>query len=107
MSKKGKIIWMGKKSTNYKTDFESMVNLLHAMRYDPLINKKVVNILKMDSYPRRIVLSNWLEQLRCNNAPDKLTQTLSYLFDDDIAEKILLMFQKRIKSDWKYNGKER
>ena len=64
------------------------------MRYDPVVNKKVVNILKMDSYPRHIVLSNWLEQLRRNNAPQKLIQTLSYLFDDIIAEKVFGLINK-------------
>jgi hypothetical protein len=62
---------------------------LKAMRYDPVINKKVVNILNMDSYQRRIVLSNWLEHLRRKNAPQTLMQALSYLFDDGIAYKVL------------------
>jgi len=61
---------------------------MQAIRKDPVINKKAISILKMESYPRHIVLSNWLEQLRRNNAPQKLIQTLSYLFDDIIAEKI-------------------
>jgi len=74
---------------NLEYDFESLEKLLQAMRNDPVINKKVVNILKMESYPRRLVLNNWLEQLRRNNAPIKLTLTLSYLFDDIIAEKVL------------------
>lgn len=78
-----------KNTTNYESDFGSIEKLLKAMRYDPVINKKVVNILTMDSYPRRLVLSNWLEQLRCNNAPYRLMQSLSCLFDDSIAEKVL------------------
>jgi len=77
-----------KKVNNYESDFESIVKLLQAMCNDPVINKKVINILKMGSYRRRLVLNNWLEQLRHSNAPNKLTQTLSYLFDDIIAEKI-------------------
>ena len=72
----------------YESDFESFKKLLHAMCYDPVINKKLVNILKLDSYPRHIVLSNWLEQLRRNNASGKLIQTLALLFDDSIAKKI-------------------
>lgn len=74
---------------NNEFDIESIDRLLKAMRYDLVINKKVVNILKMDSYPRHIVLSNWLEQLRCNNAPYRLMQSLSCLFDDNIAAKVL------------------
>jgi len=58
------------------------------MRCDPVINQKVSNLLNMDSYLRRLVLNNWLEQLRRNNAPQKLTQALSYLFDDLFAEKV-------------------
>jgi hypothetical protein len=77
-----------KNITNYESDFRSIEKLLKAIRYDPVINIKVTNILKMDSYPRRIVLSNWLEQLSRNNAPKKLIQALACLFDDSIAEKV-------------------
>jgi len=51
-------------------------------------------MLAMDSYPRRLVLNNWLEQLRLKNAPQQLTQTLSYLFDDTIAQKIYDLINK-------------
>ena len=72
---------------------KSIATLLQAMRDDPLINRKVINILMLESYPRRLVLSNWLEQLRRKNAPQPLTRTLSYLFDDTIAEKVLRMIK--------------
>jgi len=71
-----------------ESDFDPMIKLLQAIRNDPVINMKVKSILKLDSYPRHIVLSNWLEQLRLNKAPEKLIQTLTYLFDDSIAEKV-------------------
>ena len=51
-------------------------------------------MLAMDPYPRRLVLNNWLEQLRKKNAPKQLTQTLSYLFDDVIAQKIYDLINK-------------
>ena len=69
-------------------ELEPLFTLLNAMLKDSVINNKVVNILKLDTYPRHIVLSNWLEQLRLNKAPEKLTQTLTYLFDDSIAKKV-------------------
>jgi len=71
-----------------ESEIDTIKKLLKAVRYDPVINKKIAGLLKMDSYPRHIVLSNWLEQLRLNKAPEKLTQTLTYLFDDSIAEKV-------------------
>ena len=79
---------------NYESDFKSIKNLLMAMRYDPVINKKIIKMLKMESYSRCLVLNNWLEQLRNNNAPKKLIRTLSILFDDIIAEKIYELLKK-------------
>jgi hypothetical protein len=76
---------------NYNAEIEPLATLIKAMRCDPVINKKVTILLKMDSYPRHIVLSSWLEQLRRNHASKKLAQTLSYLFDDIIAEKVLTL----------------
>jgi len=83
-------------TNNYDPEFEPLAKLLQAILSDPVINKKVISILKMDSYPRRLILNNWLEQLRSNNAPNKLTQTLSYLFDDIVAEKVLTLINNRL-----------
>jgi hypothetical protein len=52
----------------------------------------------MDSYPRCLVLNNWLEQLRRKNAPGKLIQTLSIMFDDSVAEKIFELIIKSQKN---------
>ena len=87
-----------------ETDLEPLKKLLNAMLNDSVINDKVTKILKMDSYPRRIVLSNWLEQLRRNNAPQKLIQTLSYLYDDIIAERVYGLFN--IFKDKRKNSKK-
>ena len=81
-----------------ESDFESIRKLLQAIQYDPVINKKVKSILKMDAYPRRLVLNNWLEQLRRKNAPEKLIQTLSILFDDSVAIKIFELISKSQKN---------
>ena len=78
---------------NSENDFDSIAKLLQAMRYDPVINKKVVSILKMESYPRHIVLSNWLEQLRRNNAPQTLLRSLTCLFDDIIVENVKILIK--------------
>jgi hypothetical protein len=84
--------------TNHKkqtdSNFESIETLLQAMQTDPIINKKVIAMLEMDPYPRRVVLSNWLEELRLHHAPDKLSHTLSYLFDDLIAEKVYRLIKR-------------
>ena len=81
---------------NFETEFESFATLIKAMQSDSVINKKVNNILILESYPRRLVLNNWLEQLRRNNAPQKLLQSLTCLFDDVVAEQVLALINKRV-----------
>jgi hypothetical protein len=61
---------------------------------DDEINNRVVQLLKLDSYQRRNVLNRWLEQLRRDNASEKLTQALSYLFDNDIAKKVSIIINR-------------
>ena len=76
---------------------DSYIKLIQGMRDDPLINERVVKILNLDSYQRRSVLNNWLEQLRQKNAPENLRQALSCLFDDIVAEKVIsLITHQRI-----------
>ena len=72
----------------HEQELESFERLLEATHHDPVIKKKILSILKMDSYSRHIVLSNWLELLHRRNAPEKLIKMLSYLFDDSIAEMV-------------------
>jgi len=65
--------------------------LILVMRDDPEINQKISQLLKLDSYRRRIVLNRWVEKLRRSDASLILIQALSYLFDDEVARKILIM----------------
>ena len=81
-----------------KSDFELYEMFLRATCFDPVISQKVISILKLDPYPRHIVLSNWLEQLRLNNAPQRLIKTLTYLFDDNLAKNVLAYINKQVKS---------
>ena len=74
-----------------ESDFDPIKKLLQAIRHDPVINKKVGIILKMDAYPRRLVLNTWLEQLRRNHATQDLLNALSCLFDDKVSEQVLTL----------------
>lgn len=79
---------------NPEAEIMQFNKLIQAIRNDPVINKRVIQILKMDSYRRRFVLNNWLEQLRRNNAPQDLLSALSCLFDDKVAEQILMFIHE-------------
>jgi hypothetical protein len=81
------------------SDFESFEKLFNAILDDAVIKNKMITILGMAPYPRHIVLSNWLEQLRQKNAPKNLTHTLTFLFDDNIAERIYRLVNKSNKKN--------
>ncbi len=78
-----------------ENEFEPVIKLIQVMRDDPLLNEKVIKMLKQNSYQRRIILNNLLEQLRRQNAPEYLIQALSCLFDDIVAEKVLTLINNR------------
>ena len=77
-------------------DYKSLVKLIHIMRDDPVINEKIIAILEMDSFQRRTVINNWLEQLRKQHAHENLAHALSCLFDDSIAAKVLTIISHRL-----------
>ena len=74
--------------------FDSFGTLIQIMRDDEDINEKVMAVLRLDSYKRRTILNNWLEQLRIQKAPQNLINSLSSLFDDKVAEQVLQFINK-------------
>ena len=73
---------------------DSFGRLIQIIHNDPDINKKVTAMLQLDPYQRRIILNNWLEQLRINKAPKNLLNALCSLFDDEVAEQVLSFIEK-------------
>ena len=83
------------KPANIDNEFASLEKLIQVMRDDPLINKKVIQMLHLNSFQRRSVLNNLLEQLRIHHASENLLSALSCLFDDKIAEEVLTLINDR------------
>jgi hypothetical protein len=79
---------------NFDIRLEPFIKLMQVMQKDPLIHEKVMLLLKLDSYRRRAVLNNWLEQLRIRHASERLLSALSSLFDDNVAKEILILLNK-------------
>jgi small-conductance mechanosensitive channel len=79
---------MSKKSNDLS---QSFAHLLQVIKEDKEINTRVIQLLKSNSFTRRLLLNKWLEQLRRRQAPEKLIQALSCLFDDSIAEKVAVI----------------
>jgi len=67
-------------------EFTCLIQISHE---DPLIKKRILELLQLSSYERRFALNIWLEQLRQRNASDDLLYVLGILFDDIVVEKVL------------------
>ena len=80
---------------DFDKGLDPFIKLMQVMQKDPLINEKVIQMLKLDSYQRRLVLNNWMEQLRIRHASENLLSALSCLFDDKIADKVLTIINDR------------
>jgi hypothetical protein len=68
---------------------QSFTSLLQVIKADEEIKDRVIQLLKSNSFTRRLLLNKWLEQLRRRQAPEKLLQALSCLFDDNISKNLL------------------
>jgi hypothetical protein len=74
---------------------DSFIQLLSVIKNDAEIRIRIIHLLKLDSYQRRNVLNRWLEQLRRNSTEENLRQSLSCLFDDEVADKTLSLLINR------------
>ena len=74
---------------------QSFAHLLQVIIADQEIKIRVIQLLKSNSFTRRLLLNKWLEQLRRKQAPEKLIQALSCLFDDSIAEKVVVLLDSQ------------
>jgi hypothetical protein len=77
--------------TNSDNNFSDIKRLIQVMQKDPIVHQRVLYMLRLNSYNRRMLLNNWLEQLRTQDATENLLSALAYLFDDKIANEVLIL----------------
>jgi hypothetical protein len=82
------------KSIDSDESFKALIMLIQVIRKDPVINKKVIMLLQLNSFKRRSVLNRWLEELKQRHASAQLLNALPYLFDDKVAEEVLKLIKK-------------
>ena len=74
---------------------DPFIRLINVIQNDSIINNRIKKMLELDSFHRRTVLNRWLEQLNRKNASENLRRTLSCLFDDSVAKKVLALINNR------------
>jgi len=81
---------------NLKPKPDEVTCLIQISKEDPLIKKRISELLQLSSFERRFELNIWLEQLRQRNASENLLYVLGILFDDIVAEKVLSLINKNL-----------
>jgi hypothetical protein len=76
-------------SMDIKVSTGKIPDIIQIALEDPLIKQRIKEVLNLDSYERRSVLNDWIEQLRLRNARREIIMGLIYLFDDVRAKELL------------------
>jgi len=71
--------------------------LVQITNEDATIKKRILELLQLSSFERRLQLNIWLEQLRHRNASDNMRYILSILFDDIVSEKVFTIINNNQK----------
>ena len=80
----------GKQKTmrNQNSKQKKISMLIRLTNEDPVIKKRLIELLQLSSFERRFELNIWLEKLRQRKASENLCNMLLILFDDRVAEQI-------------------
>ena len=82
-------------SDNLDRRDDQLERLIAVIKNDPEFKRRIFELLLMESYQRHAVLNTWLEKLRNYHASSDLLTSLSYLFDDEIACRVLALINNR------------
>ena len=68
---------------------ENFIALIQAATEDRSIRTKIVAIARLDPFNRESVINTTIQTLALRRAPRELTEAISALKDDDIAQKVI------------------
>jgi len=68
---------------------DTFVVLMRAAQEEPLVRKRLLPILRLDSRNRASLLDTMVSELRLQGAPSDFVEAIGLLKNDDVAEKAL------------------
>ncbi|MCK4797651.1 MAG: hypothetical protein KAT05_09730 [Spirochaetes bacterium] len=78
----------------YITENEAFITLIEIAKEDKKIKNMLLPILRLDHFNRKSVLNTYISKMKLKNAPKNFTEAISYLLDDEIANKVLEIIEK-------------
>ena len=75
---------------------DTFITLIQVAREDPEVGMNLKRILSLDGKRRKIFITSWLEDMKHQGAPADFMAAVSYLIDDDIAEKALALINEQV-----------
>ncbi len=74
-----------------QTSEDHFVTLIAIAGEDEAIRQQLISILSLNSFDRISSLNTWIDEIRLAQAPRPLIDALTYLLDDDTADRALAL----------------
>ena len=82
------------KNINKKNEARYIDNLFGRTLEDPLVRKRLIELLQLQPFERRMILNNWIETYWLINTGPEIIQALAFLYDDKLAAETLKLVNR-------------
>jgi len=79
------------KNINQNSEARRIYHLFRPTLADPLVRKRLIELLQLEPSERRMILNNWIEMYWLKNSGPEIVQALACLYDDKLAAEILTL----------------
>ena len=79
------------KDINQNSEAGRIYQLFGPTLEDPLVRKRLIELLQLQPFERRMILNNWIKMYWLKNTGPEIIQALACLYDDKLAAEILTL----------------
>ena len=79
------------KDINQNSEAGRIYQLFGPTLADPLVRKRLIELLQLQPFERRMILNNWIKMYWLKNTGPEIIQALACLYDDKLAAEILTL----------------
>ena len=82
------------KDINQNSEAGRIYQLFGPTLEDPLVRKRLIELLQLQPFERRMILNNWIEMYWLKNTGPEIIQALACLYDDKLAAEVLTLISR-------------
>jgi len=82
------------KNINHNNETGRIYQLFGPTLADPLVRKRLIELLQLQPSERRIILNDWIQMYWLKNTEPEIIQALACLYDDKLAAEVLTLISR-------------